>query len=178
VTVGVADTPKSPADVAPGVYVFVYGTLTEPERVGEVLDSYVFVGPAVLDGLHAVHGEYPTLAPGGEVGGRLLRTPAVAALDAYERVDDGLYVRERVPFAGDSNGAEPDASDAGSGDQWDDATESGDRLADGATPDAVAVYVGDPERLGADADWPGRGSFGERVARYLDDHEVVVRPRE
>jgi len=34
--------------------VFVYGTLTEPERVAEVLDSYVYVGPATLFGLHLV----------------------------------------------------------------------------------------------------------------------------
>jgi len=53
--------------------VFVYGTLTEPERVAEVLDSYVYVGPATLFGLHLVEGRYPTLAPGGETGGRLLR---------------------------------------------------------------------------------------------------------
>ena len=77
--------------------VFVYGTLTDPETVAEVLDSYVFVGAAVLHGLHAVDGRYPTLAPGGSVGGRLLRTDAVAALDEYEAVEDGLYTRVSVP---------------------------------------------------------------------------------
>jgi hypothetical protein len=30
--------------------VFVYGTLTEPDRVASVLDSFVFVGAAVLEG--------------------------------------------------------------------------------------------------------------------------------
>jgi gamma-glutamylcyclotransferase (GGCT)/AIG2-like uncharacterized protein YtfP len=122
---------------------FVYGTLTDPERVREVVDSFVFVGGAVLSGLHAVDGRYPTLAPGGSVGGRLLRTDEVAALDAYEGVDDGLYVRVSVPRAGG---------------------------------DPVAVYVGDPDRLDADATWPGDGPFAERVRRYVRDADVVVRP--
>ncbi|MEF8856179.1 MAG: gamma-glutamylcyclotransferase family protein [Haloplanus sp.] len=73
--------------------VFVYGTLTEPERVASVVDSFVFVGAAVLEGCHPVSGRYPTLAPGGETAGRLLRTDDVEALDAYEGVDSGLYVR-------------------------------------------------------------------------------------
>ncbi|MFB6096115.1 MAG: gamma-glutamylcyclotransferase [Haloferacaceae archaeon] len=127
--------------------VFVYGTLTSPDRVREVLESFVFVGPAVLSGLHAVAGEYPTLAPGGEVGSRVLRTDEVAALDAYEGVDRGLYVRETVPATGDRFG------------------------------DAVAVYVGDPDALGADAEWPGEGDFAGRVRRYLDGHRVVVSAR-
>ena len=125
---------------------FVYGTLTEPDQVAEVVDSFVFVGPAVLTGLHAVDGEYPTLAPGGSVGGRLLRTDGYGALDAYERVDDGLYTRVSVPTA----------------EGFDDGTES------------VAVYVGDPDRLGADATWPGDGAFSERVARYVDDRAVEI----
>jgi len=45
--------------------VFVYGTLTEPERVAEVLDSYVYVGPATLFGLHLVEGRYPDDARAG-----------------------------------------------------------------------------------------------------------------
>jgi gamma-glutamylcyclotransferase (GGCT)/AIG2-like uncharacterized protein YtfP len=77
--------------------VFVYGALTNPEQVARVVDSYVFVGPATLHGLHLVDGQYPTLAPGGAAGGRLLRTDAVERLDAYERVDEGLYVRVAVP---------------------------------------------------------------------------------
>jgi gamma-glutamylcyclotransferase (GGCT)/AIG2-like uncharacterized protein YtfP len=77
--------------------VFVYGTLTEPERVASLVDAFVFVGGAVLEGLHPVSGRYPTLAPGGETAGRLLRTDEVAALDAYEGVDEGLYVRVTVP---------------------------------------------------------------------------------
>jgi gamma-glutamylcyclotransferase (GGCT)/AIG2-like uncharacterized protein YtfP len=77
--------------------VFVYGTLTDPERVASVLDSFVFVGGAVLEGCHPVAGRFPTLAPGGETAGRLLRTDEVGALDAYEEVDSGLYVRVSVP---------------------------------------------------------------------------------
>ncbi|MDZ5812136.1 gamma-glutamylcyclotransferase family protein [Halorubrum sp. AD140] len=147
--------------------VFVYGTLTEPERVAEVLDSFVFVGPATLTGLRLVEGRYPTLAPGGETAGRLLRTDETAALDAYERVDDGLYRRVSVPL---------------------DAPE--------AYPDKAAVYVGDPDRLDADATWPpGRGprnragvaerdrvgdaasdeGFAERVTAYLERTDVRVR---
>ncbi|SDG14645.1 Gamma-glutamyl cyclotransferase, AIG2-like [Halorubrum xinjiangense] len=126
--------------------VFVYGTLTEPDAVAEVADSFVFVGPATLDGLRLVEGRYPTLAPGGETAGRLLRTEAVDALDAYEDVDGGLYVREPVPL---------------------------DATAD--YPETAAVYVGDPDRLDADATWPGSGPFAERVRSVLDERGVRVR---
>jgi len=126
--------------------IFVYGTLTEPERVAEVADSFVFVGPATLDGLRLVEGRYPTLAPGGETAGRLLRTEAVDALDAYEDVEGGLYVRETVPL---------DAPDD--------------------YPEAAAVYVGDPDRLDADATWPGSGPFAARVRSTLDERDVRVR---
>jgi gamma-glutamylcyclotransferase (GGCT)/AIG2-like uncharacterized protein YtfP len=147
--------------------VFVYGTLTEPERVAEVLDSYVYVGPATLFGLHLVEGQYPTLAPGGETAGRLLRTEELAALDEYERVGDGLYRRVSVPLEA------PDGH-----------------------PGEAAVYVGDPDRLDADATWPGDGranggdareadgggdrnggesGFAERVDRYLEREDVRVR---
>ncbi|MUW15795.1 gamma-glutamylcyclotransferase [Halorubrum sp. CBA1125] len=136
--------------------VFVYGTLTEPERVAEVCDSFVFVGPATLTGLRLVEGRYPTLAPGGETGGRLLRTDEIAALDAYEGVDDGLYYRVTVPL------------DAPAG-----------------HPAEAAVYVGDPDRLDADATWPDPGGsaepgsdetapFDRRVDAYLDATDVRV----
>lgn len=134
------ERPTGPMDV------FVYGTLTEPERVAAVVDSYVFVGPATLDGLRLVEGRYPTLAPGGETAGRLLRTEEVGALDAYEDVEGGLYVRETVPL---------------------------DAPAD--YPETAAVYVGDPGRLDADATWPGSGPFGERVRSVLDERDVRVR---
>ena len=130
--------------------VFVYGTLTEPERVREVVDSFVFVGPATLQGLHLVEGRYPTLAPGGETAGRLLRTDEVDALDEYERVDDGLYVRVSVPLV--MSGAEAGGSAAEN---------------TATHPEEAAVYVGDPERLDADATWPGEGTFRERVERVL-----------
>ena len=123
--------------------VFVYGSLTNPERVATVVDSYAFVGPARLHGLHLVEGRYPTLAPGGEAAGRLLRTDEVDRIDDYEGVDDGLYVRVSVPRT------------------------------DGGT---AAVYVGDPERLDADATWPGEGPFATRVRDFLTQLEVAVEP--
>jgi gamma-glutamylcyclotransferase (GGCT)/AIG2-like uncharacterized protein YtfP len=123
--------------------VFVYGTLTSPERVAQVVDSYVFVGPARLHGLHLVEGRYPTLAPGGEAAGRLLRTAELDRLDDYEGVAGDLYVRVSVPR-----------------------TDGGE----------AAVYVGDPARLDAAAEWPGEGSFPERVRAYLADAEVTVEP--
>jgi gamma-glutamylcyclotransferase (GGCT)/AIG2-like uncharacterized protein YtfP len=134
------------------VLVFVYGTLTDAGQVEAVLDEWRFVGRATLAGLHRVEGRYPTLAPGGETPGRLLATPAVDALDAYEGVDSGLYLRVAVPVADDGWGA------------------------GGPPPSEAAVYVGDPERLDAEASWPGEGSFAERVRSVLAAHEVVVRP--
>lgn len=123
--------------------VFVYGTLTDPEQVGQVLDSFVFVGPATLSGLHAVDGAYPTLAPGGRTAGRLLRTDEIDALDAYERVDDGLYTRVTVPLDG-----------------------GGDH------PDEAAVYVGDPDRLDVEGevDWGegGTGAADDEVETVAD----------
>jgi gamma-glutamylcyclotransferase (GGCT)/AIG2-like uncharacterized protein YtfP len=132
--------------------VFVYGTLTDPERVGTVLSSFEFRGPATLDGLHRVEGTYPTLAPGGRVTGRVLRTTETTALDAYEGVESGLYVRVAVPRG------DPDTDDDGDG--------------------SVETYVGDPAALDAEAEWPGTGSFGERVRRFLRENEVVVRARD
>jgi len=79
--------------------VFVYGTLLDPQRARAVLPSFTDTGEAVLDGLHRVDGQYPTLAPGGRVDGRLLETDAIDALDRYEGVGRGLYVRVSVPLA-------------------------------------------------------------------------------
>lgn len=146
--------------------VFVYGTLTNPEKVRAIVDSFVFVGPAVLEGLRVVDGEYPTLAPpngGGDergdmvgptVAGRLLRTDEVDALDAYEGVEDGLYVRVTVPVV-DEGGVGTRRSPV----------------------EEAAVYVGDPERLGANGDWPGDGAFRERVRATLAEHPVRIRSR-
>ena len=146
--------------------VFVYGTLTEPERVASVVESYAFLGSAVLSGLHPVQGEYPTLAPEGETGGRLLRTDDIGALDAYEGVNDGLYVRVSVPVEQvDSWGADRDGADPLDG--------------------AVAVYVGDPERLGVgeSVTWPDEefatagDDFARRVREYVRRHDVCVTPQ-
>ncbi|WP_248897754.1 gamma-glutamylcyclotransferase family protein [Haloplanus halobius] len=146
--------------------VFAYGTLTQPDRVASVVDSFVFVGAAVLEGCHPVDGRYPTLAPGGETAGRLLRTDDIDALDAYEGIGQGLYVRVSAPRT------------------------------DGGT---AVVYVGDPAALDgvahrsehardddgdvsarsltnqAAVEWPGEGTFAERVEQYFDS-SVVVRP--
>lgn len=132
--------------------IFVYGTLTDPEQVERVVHSYAFVGGAVVDGLHPVEGRYPTLAPGGEVAGRVLRTDEVDAIDRYEGVERGLYVRVELPWA-DPPGPP-----------------------DGADGESVAAYVGDPDRLGVDdVEWPGDGPFERRVRRFVADG-VSVRP--
>jgi gamma-glutamylcyclotransferase (GGCT)/AIG2-like uncharacterized protein YtfP len=151
------------------VTVFVYGTLTDPETVAEVLDSYVFVGAAVLHGLHAVDGRYPTLAPGGSVGGRLLRTDAVAALDEYEAVEDGLYTRVSVPVVDNVTEATDHESDGSAGVAEEDPGDAGE---------TVELYVGNPDRLGVDIDWPGTGTFPERVRQYLDAEPVVAELRD
>jgi gamma-glutamylcyclotransferase (GGCT)/AIG2-like uncharacterized protein YtfP len=79
--------------------VFVYGTLTDPDRAAAVVEDARFLGAARLVGLHDVEGRYPTLAPGGSTTGRILRTDDVEGLDAYEGVEGGLYVRVTVPRA-------------------------------------------------------------------------------
>jgi gamma-glutamylcyclotransferase (GGCT)/AIG2-like uncharacterized protein YtfP len=79
------------------VDVFVYGTLTDRQRASAVVDDARFVGRAELRGLHVVDGRYPTLSPGGSAFGRILQTDDVAALDAYEGVEDGLYARISIP---------------------------------------------------------------------------------
>lgn len=132
--------------------VFVYGTLTDRAQVARILPEFEFGEDAVLDGLRRVEGEYPTLAPGGSVSGRVLRTPEVERLDAYEGVESGLYTRVSVPRA------EFDSVELRS--------------------DTVELYVGDPDALGADATWPGEGSFPERVRQFVREREVVVRPKE
>jgi gamma-glutamylaminecyclotransferase len=86
-------------DADDGATLFVYGTLTDPERVADVVDDFSFRGPAVLRGLAPVQGRYPTLAPGERTTGRLLWVRDVDAVDDYEGVDRGLYVRVAVPRA-------------------------------------------------------------------------------
>lgn len=113
---------------------FVYGTLVDPSVADEVLEAYAYGPDAVLAGLGRVEGRYPTLAPGGTTDGRILRTEDVDALDRYEGVDRGLYVRVRVPrtdggwvetYVGD-----PDALDAPAWWPW-----------RGALADRVRAYV-------------------------------------
>jgi gamma-glutamylcyclotransferase (GGCT)/AIG2-like uncharacterized protein YtfP len=81
------------------VRVFVYGTLTDPDRVASLLDRYELGAEATLHGLRRVEGRYPTLAPGGRTRGRLLSTPEIGRLDAYEGVESGLYIRVSVPLS-------------------------------------------------------------------------------
>ena len=132
--------------------IFVYGTLTDAERAASVLDAFTYRNDAVLEGLHRIEGAYPTLAPGGDVRGRILETTDVASLDRYESVERGLYVRVSVPLQ----------SPGGVTDE-----------------ESVAVYVGDPDALGVDGSvsWPGPGPFTERVERYVREAAVRVRDR-
>lgn len=78
---------------------FVYGSLTDPAQVARILDEWTVEGSAILDGLHRVDGAYPTLAPGGQTAGRLLRTREGDRLDRYEGVRQGLYRRVDIPVA-------------------------------------------------------------------------------
>nr|WP_076607686.1 gamma-glutamylcyclotransferase family protein [Natronorubrum thiooxidans] len=133
--------------------VFVYGTLTDPDRVevllGDGPGEYELGSDAILEGLHRVDGRYPTLAPGGSVEGRLLAVdePALERLDRYEGVDRGLYTRVAVSHT--------------------------DRQ-------SVWVYVGEPERLHIEAEtsWPDEPSFREAVRSHLERAAVEIRPSE
>ncbi|WP_123535180.1 gamma-glutamylcyclotransferase family protein [Halosimplex salinum] len=133
--------------------VFVYGTLTDSDQAAAVLGDLEYRGPATLAGLHRVDGAYPTLAPGGSVEGRLLRTADRAALDRYEGVESGLYVRVTVPLADSRRGEDGDESPR-------------DRT--------VETYVGDPQRLDAPVEWPGEGPFAERIRSYVAERGVTV----
>lgn len=173
---------------------FVYGTLTEPERVAELLDRFDLGPEATLYGLHRIEGRYPTLAPGGEVEGRLLETPETQRLDAYEGVDSGLYVRVSVPVS-DGDRETPEASRVAG------ASSSGDSVEQSSTDsqksktagniteqrsvssppessNSAECYVGNPDRLDADAEWPGAGAFERRVRSYLDGHDVEIGHKE
>ncbi|WP_338726847.1 gamma-glutamylcyclotransferase family protein [Haladaptatus sp. DJG-WS-42] len=125
--------------------VFVYGTLTDPDTVSEVVSSFEFVCDARLDGLRRVEGTYPTLAPapGNSVDGKLLRTADIRSLDAYEGIESGLYVRVSVPCADQSVAV--------------------------YVGDPGRLDVAEPVK------WPGDGSFEARVHRYLAEHAVCVR---
>ena len=142
------------------MHVFVYGTLTDPDRAATLLDTFAYRGKAVLDGLHRADGTYPTLAPGGRTRGRILRTADIDVLDEYEGVDRGLYARIPVPFTDETI----DHDDAPSQDDT------------GIDSEKIAVYVGDSDALGvAGVSWPGPGSFRDRIERYVHEEEVYVR---
>ncbi len=78
---------------------FVYGTLTDAEQRARVLENWTVEGPAMIDGLHRVDGEYPTLVPGGQSAGQLVRTRERERLDRYEGVSQGVYIRVEIPVA-------------------------------------------------------------------------------
>jgi hypothetical protein len=123
---------------------FVYGTLTDPGRVDDLLDGWAFGPTATLRGLHRVSGRYPTLAPGGETTGRILRVEDIDALDAYEGVDRGLYTRVGVP--------------------------RDDREGQVQTyvGDPTRLGVADP------VDWPGTGTLFERIESFVAAHCTVI----
>jgi gamma-glutamylcyclotransferase (GGCT)/AIG2-like uncharacterized protein YtfP len=127
------------------VHYFVYGTLTDPDRVASLLEDWSIVGDARLEGLRRVDGRYPTLVPGEAVEGRLLRTDEAARLDEYEGVDAGLYVRVSVPRA------------------------DGDGSVEAYVGDPARLGVD------AAAEWPDADAFESAVRRYVDEESVVVR---
>ena len=163
---------------------FVYGTLTDPATADSLLKSFEYRGTATLRGLRRVDGEYPTLVPGGETTGRLLVTDDVETLDRYEGVDGGLYVRIEVPRtdSGCCDSVRPGAklslfrrlkrarSDSTAVHTHNNHYETGEN----GSNSGVATYVGHPEKLGVEAEWPGDGPFSERVRRYVADNDVVI----
>ncbi len=85
---------------------FVYGTLQDPRRVRAVLGPearWRVLGAGTIRGVLYDVGPYPALrrsdSPRDVVPGRLLELDdegLLIALDRYEGVDAGLYLRERV----------------------------------------------------------------------------------
>ena len=85
------------------VHLFVYGTLRDGRRLAEVVGNaseWRYVGSAKVSGILYDAGEYPALLlreGGPPVEGLLVELAdpgaAFAALDEYEGVDIGLYVR-------------------------------------------------------------------------------------
>jgi gamma-glutamylcyclotransferase (GGCT)/AIG2-like uncharacterized protein YtfP len=86
------------------VLVFAYGTLKDPAQRAAVLGSGVrcrVIGAGHVRGVLYNVGEFPALRPteldDDRVPGLLLELDdsALARLDAYEGIDESLYVRER-----------------------------------------------------------------------------------
>ncbi len=135
--------------------VFVYGTLTDPDRVSTVLNHYRLGPTAVCEGLQRVDGRYPTLAPGGQTDGRLLETAEMGTLDSYEGIDRGLYCRVSVPLLSDDVRSPESPFET----------------------EMAEVYVGNPRLLGVDdvVEWPVSGGFKQQVTQYLESHPVRIR---
>jgi gamma-glutamylaminecyclotransferase len=123
--------------------VFVYRTLLDPHQALRVVPDATFGPDATLEGLHAVEGRYPTLAPGGSVAGQLLSTDRVDALDAYEGVDEGRYVRVELPNANGGTVAayvgDPDRLDSGASIEWPGEGPLGERVARYVEREGVVV---------------------------------------
>lgn len=81
---------------------FFYGTLAADSSLQRVIgaETVCHLGPAHVRGVLYDAGEYPALVLAGDadVSGVLIEIArdSIAALDAYEGLDDGLYSRRRV----------------------------------------------------------------------------------
>jgi gamma-glutamylcyclotransferase (GGCT)/AIG2-like uncharacterized protein YtfP len=97
---------------------FVYGTLQDPQRLRTVLGPaarWRVLGAGTIRGVLYDAGPYPALrrsdSPADIVPGLLLELEdesLLVALDRYEGVDSGLYLRERVQVY-TADGAQQDA---------------------------------------------------------------------
>ena len=122
-----------------------------------------------------MEGTYPTLAPGGQTEGRLLVTPDVDALDAYEGVDRGLYARVSVPLRGAPVARDGRATGDEEGNKYiglSDGKSAKERkkrivtnknIVESAL--TVELYVGDPDALSipVPVSWPDGNSFAAQV---------------
>jgi len=87
---------------------FVYGTLLAPEKMDEVLGAAVrwrSIGPAAVAGTLYDLGVYPGMRLGADTGTALVpgllveiepEGAALARLDHYEGVHEGLFARRRI----------------------------------------------------------------------------------
>jgi len=142
------------------IELFVYGTLTDRTQVERLLGpeadradddgagpTWTSAGTATIEGLHRVDGQYPTLVPEGTVDGHLLSVDE-AALDRLDRYEGvDQGLYVRVTV--------PNADESGT----------------------VWTYVGDPDRLAVDNEWPGVGALIDRVRQYIDSQDVYCTSR-
>ncbi len=177
------------------MHVFVYGTLTNAARAEAVLGEtargagttdpieYEFVGEATLEGLHRVEGAYPTLVPGGSVDGRILEVDerGLEALDAYEGLDQGLYVRAGIPKIDELESAASKDVVPVEDHEVSSNVESGTGDAQETdTKNIIWTYIGDPDRLEVGEEhedgqyWPENEPFRKRVRRHLAENTVGV----